>query len=303
MRKLQQDDLVLCSGSLRRLDLPDKAAVASGAGFQGISVYLHEVRDAVPRWVDVASLRRMLDDLGLAVAEIDGQVSWLPGEPSSERAASVDEALEVASGLAARSLTALEWNGHRVGVDLDAAFVVDAFGELCSRAASQELLVHIEYFPFSGIPDLSTALAIANGRRRARTAVSWSMCGTTSGAPTAATRTCSWPRHRWCWACSSTTRRPRRAPTCVTSACTAARCRAREWRRADRSRRRCARRLPCTVRGRGLLRCPGRPRPGRRREACSRGGAAGAARTVNEPSVQPGYSRGPCPRSASPSTK
>ena len=154
---------MLCSGSLRRLDLPDKAAVASGAGFQGISVYLHEVRDARRDGWTLASLRRMLDDLGLAVAEIDGQVSWLPGEPTSERAASVDEALEVASGLAARSLTALEWNGHRVGVDLDAAFVVDAFGELCSRAGSQELLVHIEYFPFSGIPDLSTALAIATG--------------------------------------------------------------------------------------------------------------------------------------------
>ena len=163
MRKLRQDDLVLCSGTVRRLDLPDTAAVASGAGYQGISIYLHEVRAARREGWTLASLRRMLDDLDLAVAEIDGQVSWLPGEPSGERAASVDEALEVAAGLAARSLTALEWNGHRVGVDLDATFVADAFGELCARAASQELLVHIEYFPFSGIPDLATALAVANG--------------------------------------------------------------------------------------------------------------------------------------------
>src|SRR5688572_3445005 len=163
MRKLRQDDLVLCSGTVRRLDLPDTAAVASGAGYQGISIYLHEVRAARREGWTLASLRRMLDDVGLAVAEIDGQVSWLPGEPSGERAASVDEALEVAAGLAARSLTALEWNGHRVGVDLDVAFVADAFGELCTRAASQELLVHIEYFPFSGIPDLATALAVATG--------------------------------------------------------------------------------------------------------------------------------------------
>ena len=49
MRKLRQDDLVLCSGTMRRLDLPDTAAVASGAGYQGISVYLHEVRAACDR--------------------------------------------------------------------------------------------------------------------------------------------------------------------------------------------------------------------------------------------------------------
>ena len=92
MRKLQQDDLVLCSGTVRRLDLPDTAAVAAGAGYQGISVYLHEVRAARREGWTLASLRRMLDDLGLAVAEVDGQVAWLPGEPTSERFASVDEA-------------------------------------------------------------------------------------------------------------------------------------------------------------------------------------------------------------------
>jgi sugar phosphate isomerase/epimerase len=166
MRRLGQDDLVLCSGTVRHLDLPETAEVAAAAGYQGVSVYLHEVRAARRDGWTLAALRRMLDDLDLGVAEIDGQVGWLPGEPSSDKAASVDEALEVAAGLGARSLTALEINGHRVGVDLDMAFAADAFAELCDRAASQQLLVHIEYFPFSGIADLHTALAVAREANR-----------------------------------------------------------------------------------------------------------------------------------------
>lgn len=166
MRPLEPNDLVLCSGTVRSLDVADTAAVAAAAGYQGISVYHHEVRSARDEGWTLSSLRRMLDDLDLAVGELDGAMTWLPGVRAPDHAASVDEALEAAAGLGARSLTVIETSGRRVGLDLELPFVGDAFGELCDRAATQNLLVHIEYFPFSGIADLATALQVVQAADR-----------------------------------------------------------------------------------------------------------------------------------------
>jgi sugar phosphate isomerase/epimerase len=77
---LRADDLVLCSGTLRRSPFEITARAAAAAGFRAISVYHHEYAAArAAGWTD-ASMRTLLDDLGLGVAEFDGRTRWLPGD-------------------------------------------------------------------------------------------------------------------------------------------------------------------------------------------------------------------------------
>jgi sugar phosphate isomerase/epimerase len=88
---------------------------------------------------------------------------WLPDDRWGP---SLGEFVDVAATLGARSITALEVDGRRVGVDRPLDEVAEAFAGLCDRAADAGLLVHLEYFPFSGIPDLATATAVARAAGR-----------------------------------------------------------------------------------------------------------------------------------------
>lgn len=151
-------DLVLCSGTVKRAPFDVTAKAAAAAGFDGISLYHHEYLAARQAgWSDDA-LRSLVDDLGLAVAELDGRMAWLPGDHDI---ASVEEMVEAAAALGARSITVLETDGRVPGIDLPLEVFAACYASLADRAAAAGLLVHIEYFPFSGIRDLRTALDIA----------------------------------------------------------------------------------------------------------------------------------------------
>lgn len=164
---LTEGDLVLCSGTIARARLPEAVPIAAAAGFRGLSVYFDDyvaVRD--DGWSDVA-LRALLDDHEIAVAELDGAMRWLPGDT---RGPSPAEFLDAAAALGARSCTVIEVDGRTVGDGtgdaLPFSVVAEAFAAVCDLAASRELLLHLEYFPVSGIRDLATAdaIAVAAGR-------------------------------------------------------------------------------------------------------------------------------------------
>jgi sugar phosphate isomerase/epimerase len=107
-------------------------------------------------------MRNLLDDHGIAVAELDGRMEWLPtGARTAGDGRSVEQFLSAASVVGARSITALEAEGRRVGRDVPFDAAAGAFAALCDRAAAANLLVHIEYFPWSGIPDIATAYEVA----------------------------------------------------------------------------------------------------------------------------------------------
>ena len=63
----------------------------------------------------------------------------------------------IADALGARSLNAVDVFGGTWAIE-DAA---ESFAGLCDRAAEHDLLVHVEFLPWSRIPDLSTAWEIA----------------------------------------------------------------------------------------------------------------------------------------------
>jgi sugar phosphate isomerase/epimerase len=155
MSALTAGDLVLCGGTVRAASLPDKVDAAAAAGFQGVSLYWSDyIQARGDGWTD-AGLRRLLADHGLAMAELDGQMAWLPS--SDPDVPSMERFLAAAAALGARSVTCLEVTGAR----LPAAAGANAFAALCDRAGEAGLLVHIEYFPWSGIADIATAYEIA----------------------------------------------------------------------------------------------------------------------------------------------
>jgi sugar phosphate isomerase/epimerase len=141
--------MIFCSGTLGSVPIEQKARAAAAAGFSGISVYSREY---------FPGLERILLDLGLTVAELDGALAWLPDQPGAE----VGKALDIAAALGARSLTAIELEG----VVRAPAEVAAAFADLCDRAAAFGLVVHVEPFPWSGIPTLVAASEVVTAAGR-----------------------------------------------------------------------------------------------------------------------------------------
>ena len=160
-------DLVLCSGTLPRgTGFADRLAAAAGAGFAGVSLWGRDVASARQEGLSEPDMRAMLDDHGLAVAELDPAWWWLPGAAEVHIAPEVDpmdvfrfgeqELFAIADALGARSVNAVDVFGGDWGLEQAA----EAFAGLCERAAAHGLLVHLEWLAWSRIPDLETALRI-----------------------------------------------------------------------------------------------------------------------------------------------
>ena len=161
---LGQDDLVLCSGTLPRgVPWRERVEAAAAGGFSGISLWGRDYWGAREEGFDDADIRSLLHDYGLSVAELDPAWWWLPGadavtipvEADTEEVFRYDERelFRIADAVGARSLNAVDVFGGAWSTD-DAA---EAFAGLCDRAAEHGLLVHIEFLPWSRIPDLATA--------------------------------------------------------------------------------------------------------------------------------------------------
>src|SRR5262245_4338693 len=108
-------DLVLCAGTVATSGLLERIDAAAEAGFAGLSLFPDDYRRARAAGVSDAELRRRLTDAGLAIAEIDPLLSWLPGEPSGAGVrdegrgflgTGEDEFYAIADAVGARSINA-----------------------------------------------------------------------------------------------------------------------------------------------------------------------------------------------------
>lgn len=167
---------MLCSGTLPRdVSFRDRVDAAVAAGFAGISMWGRDYTRARHDGHSDAEIRALLDDAGLAVAEVDPAWWWLPG--AAETGASIperydaqdvfgfapDELFRIAEVIGARSVNAVDVFGG----DWDLDDAVSACAELCAQAAEHGLIVHVEFLPWSKIPDLATAAHIARSVARA----------------------------------------------------------------------------------------------------------------------------------------
>ena len=162
---LGPDDLVLCAGTMGQSSLAEHVAAAVAGGFQSISLYAAEVERAKAEGQSDADLRRMLDDNGLQIAELDPLLNWVPSAALASDATeegnrffgtTEDDFYAMAKALGGRSINAVLFTDER----FEAEYIAEAFAALCDRAAERDLVVHLEYLPWTQIPNLATALHI-----------------------------------------------------------------------------------------------------------------------------------------------
>ncbi len=170
---LSPGDLVLCSGTLPRdAAFRERVEAAAASGFSGISLWGRDYSRARHEGWSDADLRLLLDDHGLAVAELDPAWWWLPGAAEIVVPSDVDtqdvfgygegELFAIADAVGARSINAVDVFGG--DWTLDAA--AEALAGLCDRAADHGLLVHVEFLPWSRIADIGTAWEIVQAADR-----------------------------------------------------------------------------------------------------------------------------------------
>jgi sugar phosphate isomerase/epimerase len=170
---LGRADLVLCSGTVPR-GTPFRARLraAAGAGYRGVSLWGRDYQAARDEGYSDADLAALLDDHGLAVAELDPVWWWTPGAASFSIPPELDpidvfrfgeaELFRIGEVLGARSVNAVDVVGGDWGLP-DAA---ESFAALCDRAAEHGLLVHLEWLAWSRIADLASALQIVTSADR-----------------------------------------------------------------------------------------------------------------------------------------
>lgn len=156
-------DLVLCAGTVPASGLAERIAAAAEAGFAGVSLFPHDYHRARAAGLSDADLRALLRDHSVAIAEIDPLLAWLPGAEAGVTDAGrafleTDEGgfYAIADAVGARSINAALADPGDASLDA----IGDAFGALCERAAGHELLVTLEFLPWTRIRDCATAAAI-----------------------------------------------------------------------------------------------------------------------------------------------
>ncbi|MFI5717620.1 sugar phosphate isomerase/epimerase family protein [Nocardia sp. NPDC051750] len=122
--------------------------------------------------IDVASAGCTATELGRTVRaagvdiELEGFMSWYPGEPPAGMplaAFGSDEVLDMAEALQATALTVLA----RPTCDLPVADLAGCFAAVCDRAAGIGARVQLEFMPVMAISDLPSALTIVETAARA----------------------------------------------------------------------------------------------------------------------------------------
>jgi sugar phosphate isomerase/epimerase len=167
------DGTVLCSGTLRSgLPFRDRVDAARAGGFSGISLWGRDYLAAREEGLTDHDIGLLVADHGLSVAELDPAWWWPPGASDIHIPLEHDheqifrfgepELFAVAQAVGARSLNAVDVFGGTWSLD-DAA---EAFAALCDRAADHGLLVHLEFLPWSRIPDLSSAWEVVGAADR-----------------------------------------------------------------------------------------------------------------------------------------
>ena len=154
--------LGLCCGSLVQADFRALAEAASGAGFQSISLWPTLFQGALDAGLSEQDMRRILDDNGLHITELDPYSAWLPMDMDPNDMAAVFHAFgeedfyRIADTLGARTLNIIQ-QGETSASDEER---LDLIRGLCDRAAGHALKISVEFLPWSSIGSLEQAQAL-----------------------------------------------------------------------------------------------------------------------------------------------
>lgn len=161
---LGPEDLVLCAGTLARASFAQRCSAAVAGGFQALSLFGGDYRRAREEGLSDADLRAMLSDHGLEIAEFDPLMTWLPGADAAEGAfqSSEEEFYAIAQAIGARSINAVVFAQQPIEIGV----IVESFAALCDRASKHDLLVHLEFMPWTQVANVIDAWGIVGAAAR-----------------------------------------------------------------------------------------------------------------------------------------
>jgi sugar phosphate isomerase/epimerase len=160
--------MILSYGTVRYAAFPDRVAAAAEAGFGGIGLTLTEYRRLLAEgWVD-REIESVLSTHAVSWTEIEMIAGFaatsgpanVPQRPGLRYADPDDEqtAFHIADVFGSRHL---QVTGAFGDVPLERNVAI-SFGALCDRAASHDLLVALEFVPYTNVSDVALATSIVN---------------------------------------------------------------------------------------------------------------------------------------------
>jgi len=141
-------------GEPPRHSFEQRCGAAAAAGFSGIGLHVDDLARIRASGLDDAGMRAVLEEAGLRLVEIEFLGGWATDVDDAGLAATVTGVEAVADALGGRHVSAGEF---RSGV-LDPDGAAARLAGLADRLAQRGLLVALEAFPWSAVPDVGTAV-------------------------------------------------------------------------------------------------------------------------------------------------
>jgi sugar phosphate isomerase/epimerase len=164
-------DACLWGATLAFGSLADRVEAAVAGGFATTTMFPHDYQRARDAGLSDGDILALHSDAGVRLRTLDPFARWVPRwDPPADAApdrlrlvsCAEEEFFDIAQRLRIETMTAVEPFGTKHAT----ADLASAFGDLCDRAADQRMLVHLEFTPFSGIPDLATAWDVVRSADR-----------------------------------------------------------------------------------------------------------------------------------------
>jgi sugar phosphate isomerase/epimerase len=153
---------VLYGGCLATIPFAGIVSAAGVAGFDAVSLWPHMYRHALGRdGLDPQAMRRLLDEAGIVVTELEAYGDWLPDASATFAFRSgwtAAEFFDAACALGADTIAAV----HSGAGPVDRAEATDRFAALCEAAAGNGLRISLEPVAFSGIDTLAAGWGIVS---------------------------------------------------------------------------------------------------------------------------------------------
>jgi sugar phosphate isomerase/epimerase len=130
--------------------------VAASAGFAGIGLHVDDLARTAASGLDADGMRAVLDATGLRLVEIEFLGGWANGTDEAALAATVAGIEAIAGTLGGRHVSTGEFGSGTVDLDVAAA----RLAALADRLAARGLLIALEPFPWSALPDVDTAVEL-----------------------------------------------------------------------------------------------------------------------------------------------
>jgi sugar phosphate isomerase/epimerase len=144
---------------------------AAAGGFAGLSIWPRETyHAALESGLRPAELRRMLDDNGVVLNDVDAL--FCSGDPKDAGAGAMGgpteaQLFEAGEELGASFINVVIIASHPLSVEQGA----EIFAGVCDRAAERGLTAYLEFMPFASVPDAATAWAIVQAAERPKSGV------------------------------------------------------------------------------------------------------------------------------------